>query len=244
MSLRQRAAARVALFDGWMERHPLAYATLVVIAACLVLALFVDLPLLVHLQNETWHALKPAFGMIGRLGQVEGYLVAATLLYLVALVAAARLGETPVARWWRWLARHCLLYFAALAVSGAVTQLLKYSIARLRPGQFLDRGAYGLGAPFSGDPWHSFPSGHTQVVFATAAVLALLAPRWAPVVYLLAGLVGFSRLATGWHYLSDVVASAFIAVVSVRLLAQVLLDPARGWPGQSPLAWPRLWRRS
>jgi membrane-associated phospholipid phosphatase len=240
MSLRQRTAARVARFDSWMERHPLAYATLVAAAACLVLALFVDLPLLVHLQRESWLALRPVFEMIGRLGQVEGYLIVSTLLYVVALVAAARLGETPVARWWRWLARHCVLYFAALMVSGAVTQLLKYSIARMRPGQFLDRGAYGLAPPFSGDPWHSFPSGHAQVIFATAAVLSLLAPRGAPVFYLMAGFVGLARLVTGWHYLSDVVASAFIAVVSVRLLALVLLDPSRDWPGRPPYAW---WRR-
>jgi membrane-associated phospholipid phosphatase len=85
----------------------------------------------------------------------------------------------------------------------------------------------------------SFPSGHTQVAFATAAVLALMAPRWAIAIFLLAGLVAASRLVTGWHYLSDVVASAFISVVIVRALARVLLDPAREWPGQSPLAWLR-----
>jgi membrane-associated phospholipid phosphatase len=63
------------------------------------------------------------------------------------------------------------------------------------------------------------------------------------VLYLLAGLVGLSRVVTGWHYLSDVVASAFIAVTSVKLLARILLDPARRWPGELPSAWWRLWRQ-
>jgi membrane-associated phospholipid phosphatase len=233
---------RIAAFDSWMARHPLAYAGLVAVATCLVLALFVDLPLLVHLQNESWRALRPAFRLINNLGKVEGYIAIATLLYVLCLVAALRESRATVADWFRWVARHCLLYFAALLASSAAIHLLKFVIARLRPRDFLRHGDYGLGSPFAGFPWDSFPSGHTQVAFVTAAVLALLAPRWAPVVFLLATFVGAARLVTGWHYLSDIVASAFIAVVTVRLLAQVFLDPARDWPGRSPFAWFR--RRS
>jgi len=241
MNLRPPAIA--ANFDAWMARRPLAYASLVVVAACLVLGLFVDLPLLVHLQSESWRAVKPAFRLLGQLGRAEGWIVGASVLYVVALLSAWRHGDGAVAAWYRWIARHCLLYFAALIASGAAIHLLKNGIARLRPRQFLEEGGYGLGMPFDGHPWDSFPSGHTQLAFATAAVLSLLAPRWAPAVYLLAGLVGFSRLVTGWHFLSDVVASAFIAVISVRLLARPLLHPARAWPGLSPLAWWRHWWR-
>lgn len=228
---------RIAAFDDWMARHPLAYASLVAVATCLVLALFVDLPLLVHLQSESWQALRPVFRTIGYLGKAEGYVAIAAVAYVLCLVAASRASRTSLADRYRRVARHCLLYFAALLASSAATHLLKLGVARLRPRAFLQDGDYGLGSPFAGFPWDSFPSGHTQVAFATAAVLALLAPRWAPVVFLLAGLVGAARLVTGWHYLSDVVASAFISVVAVRLLARVFLDPARDWPGRMPLAW-------
>ncbi|HKY95991.1 MAG TPA: phosphatase PAP2 family protein [Kiloniellales bacterium] len=233
---------RVAAFDAWMARQPLAYASLVAVAACLVLALFVDLPLLVHLQSESWQSLRPIFRLIGNLGKVEGYVAIATGLYIACLVAAGRQSRESLAAWYRWVARHCLLYFAGLLASSAAIHLLKLGIARLRPRGFLEDSGYGLGSPFAGFPWDSFPSGHTQVAFATAAVLALLAPRWAPVVYLLAALVGIARLVTGWHYLSDIVASAFISMAAVKLLARVLLDPARDWPGRAPLAWFR--RRS
>jgi membrane-associated phospholipid phosphatase len=234
---------RIAAFDSWMARHPLAYASLVTVAACLVLALFVDLPVLVQLQSESWRALRPVFRTIGNLGKPEGYVAIATLLYVLCLVAGRRESRAAVAAWYRWVARHCLLYFAALLASSAAIHLLKFVIARLRPRVFLQNGDYGLGNPLAGGfPWDSFPSGHTQVAFATAAVLALLAPRWAPVVFLLAAFVGAARLVTGWHYLSDIVASAFIAVATVRLLASVFLDPARDWPGRAPLAWFR--RRS
>jgi membrane-associated phospholipid phosphatase len=229
----------IATFDAWMARHPLAYGSLVALAACLVLALFIDLPLLVALQSESWRAVKPAFRLIGQLGKAEGFVLISILVYLGALFAAWRLRGQPVAAWYRWLARHCLLYLAALLASTAVTNPLKYLVARQRPRLFLQEGSYGFGMPFDGFPVDSFPSGHTQVAFATAAVLALMAPRWAIAIFLLAGLVAASRLVTGWHYLSDVVASAFISVVIVRALARVLLDPAREWPGQSPLAWLR-----
>lgn len=234
---------RVTAFDDWMARHPVAYASLVAVATCLVLALFVDLPLLVHLQSESWQALRPVFAAIGNLGKVDGYLAIASLAYVGCLFAASRASRASLAGWYRWVARHCLLYFAALLASSAAIHLLKLTVARLRPRVFLQDGDYGLGSPFAGFPWDSFPSGHTQVAFATATVLAFMAPRWAPALFLLAGLVGASRLVTGWHYLSDVVASAFIVVIVVRLLARIFLDPGRAWPGQSPLAWIRLWIR-
>ncbi|MFQ6688931.1 acid phosphatase, partial [Bordetella pertussis] len=31
---------------------------------------------------------------------------------------------------------------------------------------------------FAGNPFNSFPSSHTQMAFAVAAVLGILAPRW------------------------------------------------------------------
>jgi len=226
-------------FDAWMARHPVAYATLIAIATCLVLALFVDLPLLVFLQREAWVAMRPAFSVIGWLGRVHGYLAIALLLYVAALAMAARETQPPRSERYRRIARHCLLYFASLVASTAAIQLMKTGIARMRPHSYFTEGSYGLGPPLSGFPWDSFPSGHTQVAFVAAAVLALLAPRWAPLIYLVAGLVAFARLVTGWHYLSDVVASGFIAVVAVRLLARIFLDPGRAWPGQSPLAWVR-----
>jgi len=227
-----------ASFDAWMARHPLAYASLIVAGACLVLALFVDQPLLLHLQSASWQTLRPVFDVLDNLGRVEGYVIVAALAYVACLAVAWRRGEGDPQAWYRRVARHCLLYFAALATTAAAIHLLKSVVARPRPGLLLQEG-YGLGAPFTGSPWDSFPSGHAQVAFVTAAVLASLAPRWAPAFYLLAVLAAAARVVTGWHYLSDTVASAFIAVVVVRLLARVFLDPARGWPARSPLAWVR-----
>lgn len=58
---------------------------------------------------------------------------------------------------------------------------------------------------------HSFPSGHTYSAFATATSLTYAYGWKAGVIaYPMATMIGFSRLADNYHWLSDVVAGAFL----------------------------------
>lgn len=239
---------RLAAFDAWMERHRLAYATLIVLAASIVLALFVDLPLAIWLNSGAWRELDGIFKLIGELGRPEGIVAAALLLGLLAVWCERRLrrrgaAASPAAAWWRWVLRHCYLLGATLITTTALLHLMKQVIGRLRPRVWFSEGQYGLDYPFAGFPADSFPSGHTQVAFAAAVVLALAAPRWALTVYSLAGLVGLSRIVNEMHYLSDIVAAAFMVIAAALVLKRWLLDPSLAWPGRSPLAWPGMWRR-
>lgn len=54
----------------------------------------------------------------------------------------------------------------------------------------------------------SFPSGHTLIAFAGAFVLTNYNKKFAIFGYILAVLIGFSRIVLGAHYLSDVIAGA------------------------------------
>ena len=56
----------------------------------------------------------------------------------------------------------------------------------------------------------SFPSGHTSDNFAAAAVLALFYRRRGWLYFLVAVAIGYSRIYTGSHWPSDVLASAFL----------------------------------
>lgn len=67
----------------------------------------------------------------------------------------------------------------------------------------------------------SFPSGHTALAFATGEALAILLPRWRGWFYAGAALVGIERISENAHYLSDVVAGAFLGVVSCRVVLKV-----------------------
>ena len=67
----------------------------------------------------------------------------------------------------------------------------------------------------------SFPSGHTASSFAAAGVLSTIWPRQAPRFYLLASLVGFSRIYLGAHYPGDVVSGACAGALLGELARRV-----------------------
>lgn len=99
-----------------------------------------------------------------------------------------------------WLdaeASHAEAHLRSLVWGTVIVQGMKFSVGRNRPGESEDR--------------HSFPSGHTMTSFATATSLTY-AYGWkaAVIAYPMAAFVGASRLAKGTHWLSDVVAGAFL----------------------------------
>jgi undecaprenyl-diphosphatase len=59
----------------------------------------------------------------------------------------------------------------------------------------------------------SFPSGHAATSFAGATILAFAFPRVAPLFYVLATAVGFSRVYLGVHYPLDIVGGAVLGTL-------------------------------
>lgn len=87
----------------------------------------------------------------------------------------------------------------AQILNGVLTQSLKYAVSRQRP----DGGS------------HAFPSGHASATFATAAVIQRDYGVAASVpFYALGGLVSWSRVRTGHHWLSDVVFGGALGITS------------------------------
>lgn len=116
--------------------------------------------------------------------------------------------------------RAWLFMIASMATSGILINVIKFSVGRERP-RFLFREGSADFHPFAlriADC--SFPSGHTQSIWAAMLCLSFLFPGMRPMFFLVAILVSASRFIIGAHYLADVVASIFIAAAITLLWRQ------------------------
>ncbi len=173
--------------------------------------------------------------------QHDGFVTALKALSAIGSGAAYVLVFAAVAGWLAWRRLPRLAVFAVVAPLGSslLNALVKLAVDRARP-VLPDPVAHANGL--------SFPSGHAQSAFVAYSVLLLvflplLRGVWRPLA--IAGAVamviaiGFSRVALGVHYVSDVLAGyglgaawivAMTAVFSVwrRERGRSGVDPARG----------------
>ena len=119
-------------------------------------------------------------------------------------------------------------------VNAAVFKSVKYWLYRPRP--LLLPGAILRQAPeLSGATDPSFPSGHAAIAFMAATFLSARYPRWSPAFYVLAVMIGLTRIYLGLHYPSDVLAGALIGTVTAAVVLAVArrLGRTGGW-----VRWP------
>lgn len=104
-----------------------------------------------------------------------------------------------------------------LFIIGLVLNLIKAFIGRQRPHSSISPNLIEFGSQFNhakfdmftlDSHWHSFPSGHSQVVFTVAAIALLIWPKQKYIFLVLAGLFALTRVIIHQHFLSDIIAGA------------------------------------
>jgi len=122
---------------------------------------------------------------------------------------------------WRRLPRLALFVVVTSAGSSVLNAVVKTAVHRLRPV---------LTDPVAHEPGASFPSGHSQAAMVGYAVLLLV---FLPVLHgvwrrlavsfavLMVLAIGFSRIALGVHYLSDVIGGFVLGAAWVAAMAAV-----------------------
>mgnify|MGYP005811406585 CR=1 FL=1 len=135
---------------------------------------------------------------------------------LVDIVLPVAVGAVAWGRGDRDGVRRGLLGGSAVATAGLLDQVLKNLLCRARPSA-VDAGAFFKEFPCMPASYAlaSFPSGHATTAFALAAVLSLWYPRWTAAWLGLAAVVGWSRIALGSHFPSDVLAGAIVGVAVI-----------------------------
>lgn len=172
------------------------------------------------------------------------------ILAFVAYLIAACLNDGR-----RYRLRSSLGFLAFVGCSsGLLVQGLKVFLARPRPGgEFAPFWQVSTIAPERLFGSGSFPSGHTAQI---ALLLSLVyiwqgASPWirrlaALLVFVLAGVMGFSRIAGFKHWLTDTLGSVFLCWLLIHIsYYYVLRIPeqlayCQRW-GILPKSWPRLW---
>ena len=177
----------------------------VTIATALLFSLsyiFVDRPLAYALKDidPTVHSI---FAIITKAGEGVFYLVPSGLLILWAL----------------WTRRQHLLeragfVFAAVAIPGLIADMMKPIFGRARPVLLFREDLFGFTWHGARANYWSFPSGHTITITALALSLTAIYPRLWPLYATVAVLVASSRVIIDAHYLSDVIAGAYIGLTA------------------------------
>lgn len=124
--------------------------------------------------------------------------------------------------WNKTRTSNAFLILSSVFCASITVWVLKVLIARLRP-VFVMSGIIPDFDRFTW-AWHSMPSGHTTVTFAGLVMIGMLAPKYKPLTWTLAVIVGASRIFIGAHWFSDVILGAFIGMLVADIVKWVLMN--------------------
>lgn len=210
------AASRAASIREFVLARPLVSGSAAVLAACALLIVFADAGFARAVHAHLPREVRDFFNEVTWFGKAGKYVLLFGLGYLGLRAAFLRAVPGAFARIYHDAARICLFVLVSLALSGVVVNVLKPLLGRLRPKHLWRDDLYGFGFSFSRSDLtaNSFPSGHSQTLFAIATALALLFPRLRWPLLAFAALVALSRVMVSAHFVSDVLLGSYIGLVA------------------------------
>ena len=184
-------------------RSLLAVSFLAVAAFCVLSFLTLDRPL-AYGCRALGKGVREFFRFVTTFGLSGWYLVPSFLVFILS-----RFRHRKHA----WAGR-ALFVFLTISLSGIVVDILKFILGRYRPAMLFRENLYGFVFFRTDALATSFPSGHAAVITALALSLDAIWPRFRIPYILLALMVSASRVLTSAHFLSDVAAGAYLAVIT------------------------------
>ncbi|PSR04370.1 MAG: hypothetical protein BRD50_03790 [Bacteroidetes bacterium SW_11_45_7] len=134
---------------------------------------------------------------------------------------------------------HALLLFVSTGLSALTTQLCKCFLFEevKRPKHYFDNEVFAQLDKVAGlyiNAYHSFPSGHTTIVFATCCALILLVSdkRWGYAFFIVALLTGLSRVYLLQHFFIDIYGGAIVGTF-VTLMVFAILPSLKVWQNRN-----------
>lgn len=182
------------------------------VALMVVSFLYIDEPLARYFHGLNLYTNLPFLRWLTHLGL--GALYLGPLLALALFFRYVRRNKTWEMRFW-------FLWFCVV-IPSVICVVLKSLLGRARPVLLFDSNLYGFYGWHTKAAYWSFPSGHTSTIMGFVFGLCVLFPRYC-YAFILVGLsVVISRVLLTNHYLSDVMAASYLALVEVGLFVHWL----------------------
>jgi undecaprenyl-diphosphatase len=179
----------------------------------------------------TAHQSPMIFGMMERFTTIGSGEMILFLVVVTAFILALK-------RLWMYA-----VFTVTVSIGGMmINLLLKMTIQRGRPGEARDLEVFGYTMDITS---YSFPSGHTMRIFLLSFILIMLCRHFLKrenlkviIIVLLAAMpvfVAASRIMTGAHFFTDILAGIFISVVWFQLCYMIFakklkFDKEKGLP--------------
>jgi membrane-associated phospholipid phosphatase len=160
------------------------------------------------------HARLQGYDLFEKVAYIPDALIPIGVIALIAVTLRGLTGR-PLSRFMTVL----VVSGISLAIAVMVKDQLKFAFGRTWPEtwlrnnpSFIRDGVFGF-FPFHGGVGYSaFPSGHTAVICTVMTVLWLCYPRFRPLWALAMAAVAIGLVGANFHFLSDVIAGAFIGI--------------------------------
>lgn len=178
---------------------------LIIGIALTILSLIFDKQLFTAINSQRQHNIIAFLSIITMIGNIEWFIA---ICFIVMIMLFSK-------------KRRIYPFLAAMISCGVLSIMLKMLILRPRPFEY-----FGIQSGIS-TMLSSFPSGHAMLIFALVPFLSVQYPRLNPVFWTLAALVAFSRVYLGVHYISDVIAGAFLGYCLSKIF--MLIGEKNGW---------------
>ncbi len=126
----------------------------------------------------------------------------------------------------------CKHWIWSLATAGILCNLIKYIFGVARPKYFLLEGFERIDFFNSLHKANSFPSGHTQAAFTLAILLVIYVKKYYWIIFMIAGLMGISRIFMSMHFPSDILFGAYlgslIPILLYKLHYEIKMEKYKG----------------
>ena len=207
-----------------IKHPPLGIVLIATVFICILLGLKADRDIIIFINNNSQYFYVDIFRIITTAGDATFWLLFASAGIIFCIYIRRTQYLVPYHPKLKIYLLQLTFITSTWLLSGVLHHFIKIVLGRYRPRYLFSDNWYGIDPLNFNIAHNSFPSGHTQTIFAITIGLTLLYPRLGIFLVPLAILVGISRVVLIAHYPSDVLFGAYLGIATAILVKRYYFD--------------------